>query len=172
MPNERPPAPFVVGVPRSGTTLLRLMLDAHPELAIPAETHFVPDLIEAGSAGRSAEELCDLIVAARNWGDFALPEAALRDRVSATGQDDAAAVLRGFYGLYAELQGKPRWGDKTPGYVRRMSPIAKALPEARFVHLVRDGRDVLLSRRQRGMGAGKAVTETAVLWRKRIEGAR
>ena len=43
---ERPPAPFVVGMNRSGTTLLRMMLDAHPELTIPPETHFVPDLIE------------------------------------------------------------------------------------------------------------------------------
>src|SRR5262249_61450483 len=44
-PERRPPAPFVVGVPRSGTTLLRLMLDAHPALAIPPETHFLPKLI-------------------------------------------------------------------------------------------------------------------------------
>ena len=42
---QRPPAPFIVGVNRSGTTLLRLMLDAHPEIAIPSETHFIPDLI-------------------------------------------------------------------------------------------------------------------------------
>ena len=39
----RQPAPFVVGVSRSGTTLLRLMLDAHPQLTIPPETHFVPE---------------------------------------------------------------------------------------------------------------------------------
>ena len=42
-----PPAPFIVGVTRSGTTLLRLMLDAHPDMAIPPETHFVPALIKA-----------------------------------------------------------------------------------------------------------------------------
>ncbi len=42
-----PPAPFVVGATRSGTTLLRLMLDAHPELATPSETHFIPELIAA-----------------------------------------------------------------------------------------------------------------------------
>ena len=42
-----PPVPFVVGMNRSGTTLLRMMLDAHPELTIPPETHFVPDLIKA-----------------------------------------------------------------------------------------------------------------------------
>ena len=50
---EPAPAPFVVGVGRSGTTLLRLMLDAHPELTIPAETQFVPELIEAADAGAS-----------------------------------------------------------------------------------------------------------------------
>ncbi len=52
--DDRPPAPFVVGLTRSGTTLLRMMLDAHPQLTIPPETHFVPDLIKAaaGRAGR------------------------------------------------------------------------------------------------------------------------
>ncbi|HEX2129161.1 MAG TPA: sulfotransferase [Solirubrobacterales bacterium] len=167
-----PPAPFVVGVGRSGTTLLRLMLDAHPELAIPAETQFVPDLIAAAGHGADADELCELIVGARNWSDFALPEAALRERLATLGSPGAPEVLRAFYGLYAERQGKPRWGDKTPGYVRDMRAIAKALPEARFIHLIRDGRDVALSRRRRGMGSGKPLAETAALWRRRIEGAR
>ena len=44
---DRPPAPFVVGMNRSGTTLVRMMLDSHPELTIPPETHFVPDVIRA-----------------------------------------------------------------------------------------------------------------------------
>src|SRR5204862_8332991 len=44
---DRPPAPFVVGMNRSGTTLLRMMLDSHPDLTIPPETHFVPDVIRA-----------------------------------------------------------------------------------------------------------------------------
>ncbi len=39
---DRTPVPFIVGVGRSGTTMLRLMLDAHPDLTIPPETHFVP----------------------------------------------------------------------------------------------------------------------------------
>ena len=50
MTDPRPPAPFVVGLTRSGTTLLRMMLDAHPELTIPPETHFVPDLIKAAKS--------------------------------------------------------------------------------------------------------------------------
>src|SRR5690242_20464218 len=47
-----PPAPFIVGVGRSGTTLLRLMLDAHPAMAIPPETHFLPAMIESFGSAR------------------------------------------------------------------------------------------------------------------------
>ena len=167
-----PPAPFVVGVGRSGTTLLRLMLDAHPELAIPAETHFVPELLERERECRVPGELVDVIVAARTWGDFGLDERAFRDAVEAARALTAAEVLRIFYGLCAQREDKPRWGDKTPGYVKRMRPIAAGLEEARFIHLVRDGRDVALSRLRRGMGEGKPMADVADLWKRRIESAR
>ena len=166
------PAPFIVGVGRSGTTLLRLMLDAHPELAIPPETHFVPELIEFAHAGARADQLVTRMIAARTWSDFGLGEDELRTRVDALERPDVAAVLRSFYGLYAERQGKQRWGDKTPIYVKRMRQIAGVLAEARFVHLIRDGRDVALSRRRRGMGAAKPIADTAERWRRRIELAR
>jgi hypothetical protein len=154
----------VVGVGRSGTTLLRLMLDAHPHLAIPPETHFVPEVIKDAAV--------DAIIAARGWGDFGLDPTVLRERVAALDRDRPADVLRAFYELYAEQQGKPRWGDKTPIYVTAMRPIARTLAEARFVHLIRDGRDVAVSRRRRGMGVGKPMADTARRWRKRIEDAR
>jgi hypothetical protein len=165
-----PPAPFVVGVGRSGTTLLRLMLDAHPQLAIPAETHFVPELLEREGECRDSDELVDAIVSARTWSDFGLDPGRLR--AAAAGADGAADVLRAFYGLCAEREGKPRWGDKTPGYVKRMRTIGAALGEARFIHLLRDGRDVALSRRKRGMGAEKPISDVAELWKRRIENAR
>ena len=164
------PAPFVVGVGRSGTTLLRLMLDAHPQLAIPPETHFVPELIERERECSGAGELVDAIVAARTWGDFDLDPERLRAEVAEA--RDVAGVLRAFYGLCAAAEGKPRWGDKTPGYVKRMRPIARTLGEARFVHLIRDGRDVALSRLRRGMGEDKPIADVAELWRRRIENAR
>jgi hypothetical protein len=166
------PAPFVVGVGRSGTTLLRLMLDAHPQLAIGPETHFLPRLIELEEGSATPEELVGAITDSRHWGDFALDAAELRARVAAQDATRAAEVARAFYELYARSRDKPRWGDKTPGYVKRMRPIAAQLEEARFVHLIRDGRDVALSRRRRGMGAEKSLGEVAELWRRRIENAR
>jgi hypothetical protein len=166
------PAPFIVGVGRSGTTLLRLMLDAHSELAIPPETHFVPELLERERECSDPTELVAAIVGSRTWGDFGLEPGALYEAVAAAGARGAAGVTRAFYRLYAGARGKPRWGDKTPGYVKRMRPISAALPEARFVHLIRDGRDVALSRRARGMGTDKPIADVAELWQRRIENAR
>jgi len=148
------------------------MLDAHPELAIGPETQFVPELIERARSGAGGAALVETIVAARTWSDFGLDPERLHERVGALADPDAGAVLRAFYRLYAEHRGKPRWGEKTPGYVTRMRTIAAELPEARFLHLIRDGRDVALSRRRRGMGEGKPIADAARLWRRRIEDAR
>ena len=81
MTSGRPPAPFVVGVGRSGTTLLRLMLDAHPELAIPPETHFVNPFIQASGRIRSNPQIaCRTIVhdQRRRWAERGVPIPAFR----------------------------------------------------------------------------------------------
>jgi hypothetical protein len=170
---EAPPAPFIVGVGRSGTTLLRLMLDAHPELTIPPETHFVPELIEeCAGRPRSPEQLVEIISSARQWGDFGLERDELAARFRSADPLDAGNALRAFYGLYRERIGKPRWGDKTPIYVESMLEIQGALPEARFVHLIRDGRDVALSRMRRALGEPPPVWRIAENWKRRIETAR
>ena len=164
--------PFICGATRSGTTLLRLMLDAHPELAIPGETHFVVPMIKATwRRARSADELADMIIASERWGDFQLEEAELRERLRAVDPLNCADAVRAFFGLYAEHQGKERWGDKTPGYVRSMRLIQKVFREARFVHIIRDGRDVALSLVPRSWGPS-TVEEAAEKWRQRIEVAR
>jgi hypothetical protein len=165
------PSPFVVGVPRSGTTLLRLMLDAHPELAIPPETHFIPAVIRAIRRGGSADRVADRITQHRRWADFGLDAAELRRRIRGVDPLDAGAAIRAFYELYAEDQGKPRWGDKTPGYATKMRRIAKALPEARFVHVIRDGRAVVASRARRSRRP-LPVDVAARRWKRRVVSTR
>jgi len=170
---RRLPAPFVVGVNRSGTTLLRMMLDAHPELTIPPETHFIPEMIRRANHENTRRRLIRSITKHPRWGDFGLDEAELRARAKQVRPLTAEGAIRCFYELYAASQGKPRWGDKTPRYMRAMPRIARALPEARFVHLIRDGRDVALSQRERVIG-DEAVTMTAMAerWQRRIIAAR
>ena len=173
------PAPFVVGVGRSGTTLLRLMLDHHPEMAVPPETHFFESLLAASGRIRfGPDEALRSITEdpRRRWNDFGMTEDELLDRFEAIPRFNAPDALRAFYGLYAEKQGKPRWGDKTPTYVKTMRRIKRALPEARFIHVIRDGRDVTLSNNKRMMERGHRepvpAERSAARWRKRIESAR
>jgi hypothetical protein len=169
-----PPMPFVVGVNRSGTTLLRMMLDSHPELAIPPETHFVPDVISIcgpGGAGGDVDSIVAAITGVREWGDFGISEPELEAALGALEALDAASVLRCFYLLCAERSGKPRVGDKTPAYGRSMTAIAAVLPEARFVHVIRDGRDVALSIRERSR-VERPFGRIAGRWKRRIEDAR
>jgi Sulfotransferase family len=170
---KRRPAPFVVGVNRSGTTLLRMMLDAHPELTIPPETHFIPEVIRRANHENTRRRLIRSITKHPRWGDFGLDEDEFRARAKKVRPLTAANAIRCFYELYAEKQGKPRWGDKTPRYMRAMPRITKALPEARFIHLIRDGRDVALSQRERVID-GSTVSMGAMgdRWSRRIAAAR
>lgn len=159
-----PPAPFVVGVPRSGTTLLRLMLDAHPLLAIPPETHLVQKVVRAWRKGATGPDgVLAVMTGSRFWADFGLEPADLRKRLEAAAPLTVTSALRAFYLSYAASQGKPRWGDKTPEYLTLMDVIQAALPEARFVHVVRDGRDVALSLAEAIFGPG-SPGEAARSW--------
>jgi hypothetical protein len=164
-----PPAPFVVGATRSGTTLLRLMLDAHPEIAIPSETHFIPDLIKAREKhGASPERMLEMLTSHRRWGDFHIEASELAQRWGALPELTGPAAVREFFKVYGEKQGgPPRWGDKTPGYVKRMREIQEYLPEARFIHLIRDGRDVALSILKQSFGP-ETIEAAADRWRGRV----
>lgn len=167
-----PPAPFVCGVTRSGTTLLRLMLDSHPDVAIPGETHWVPKLIKSFERSKqSGEDAANLVIDHKRWGDFHLDAVELREKIVALDPVTAADSIRTFYMTYAEREGKVRYGDKTPGYVQEMRRIQRVLPEAHFIHIIRDGRDVSLSHMRMNWGP-ETYAESARLWRNRIRKAR
>lgn len=169
--------PIIVGSPRSGTTLLRLMLDSHPELTIPPETGFLevaPKL--EGKGDKLREHFFRAVInypqPFPNWPDFEITEevfwAALTDIVPFT----IPAGFRAFYQLYAARIGKPRWGDKTPLYCLELNTIRAVLPEARFIHIIRDGRDAALSLRKMWFSPGAEIETQAGYWRKSVLSAR
>jgi hypothetical protein len=169
---RRQPAVFIVGMNRSGTTLLRMMLDAHPELTIPPETHFVPDLIKAArEPGATPEAALAAMKSAREWGDFGFSDERMLSRLRALPEVKPGPAVRTFYEAYMEQQGKPRWGEKTPTYVQKMRLIGRALPEARFVHVIRDGRDVALSVLDRTV-RDRTAADVGRRWQKKITKAR
>jgi hypothetical protein len=160
-----PPMPFIVGAPRSGTTLLRLMLDAHSAVAIPAETHFLFEAVRLESRGNPLRrELYDTIVHARQWNDFHLEGAGLWEELCRIQPFDLSSGIRCFYRMYAERFGKRRYGEKTPMYGTLISVLSELLPEARFIHLIRDGRDVVVSNVEVWWGNRANVADYAKWW--------
>ena len=166
------PAPFIVGVGRSGTTLLRLMLDAHPDLAIPGETHFVPALIDVVERTGDRDQALQTLLAAMSWPNLGLEPQAMASAFACQEPFSPGAAIRAVFALYAARLGKPRWGDKTPTYRRSIIEIARAVPEARFIHIIRDGRDVALSYRGLWFGPGDDLDAQARFWTAEITEAR
>jgi hypothetical protein len=148
------------------------MLDAHPDLVIPPETGFIPPAAKACErASDPRQTFLEIVMSHRRWEDFHIEGDLLTQRIGAIEPFDLSEALRAFYELYAKKFGKPRWGDKTPAYVRRMTLIQGLLPEARFIHLIRDGRDVFLSTKDLWFGPD-SVEEAAQRWQNLIEKAR
>ena len=176
---SHPAMPVIVGAPRSGTTMLRLMLDAHPQLAIPPETGFLVLAPALKSEGQRLQTE-DFVEAITNfppempaWLDFGIPLADFRRELDRIRSFDVADGFRAFYRLYAGRFGKSRWGDKTPLYALHLCDIADTLPEAHFIHVIRDGRDVSLSLRQCWFSPSQDMKILAAHWQRHVaEGRR
>ena len=163
------PMPVIVGAPRSGTTLLRFMLDSHPDVAVPPETGFLGPCSKLKDQGESLRRQFFQVVTnyppeSPGWQDFQIPEGLFMERLMEIRPFTVSAGIRVFYQLYAARFGKPRWGDKTPLYCMQLEPIEALLPEAHFVHIVRDGRDVALSLRATWFSPGSDVETLAAHW--------
>ena len=150
------------------------MLDAHPALAIPPETHFAPELIAAAASGaRRPTARGDRRLAAPLGRLRARRGASCARRLEALDPLDAAGALRAFYGLYAERAGKPRWGDKTPIYVEHMREIAgRAAGGALHPPDPRRPRRRALADPARARRAAAGRRRLAKSWQRRIAAAR
>ena len=143
------PYVFVVGCPRSGTTLLQRMINAHPQIAIILETKWIPRLWDERKGltpeGLVTPELIPHLVAQRDFDRLHVDRKHLEGLLEADQQATYANFVSRIFDLYGERREKSLVGDKTPGYVRQLDTLHTLWPKARFVHLVRDGRDVFLS---------------------------
>ncbi len=176
---------FVIGNPRSGTTLLRLMLTCHPRIAIPPEAPFLIELQKefGGYRGEAAEteRFVSALAKTPKFEYWKLPEALLHSALSERRPRDYASLVDAVYRCYATVHqnGKPRWGDKNNAYLAYIETIAALFPSAVFVHIVRDGRDVACSYRSlAGVRAKYAPTlpsdvfDAVFEWKRNLERIR
>ncbi|KUL23349.1 sulfotransferase [Actinoplanes awajinensis] len=148
MSSDRPI--FVVGCPRSGTTMLQLMLHAHPRIALPPESRFLltayrrrHEFGDLRDPGRHAA-LARSIVNSPQFEDLGLDRAETIAAITAAPPTLGSAVGTVFQ-RYAERFGKPRWGDKRPAYLRHLPVIRRLFPDAQIITIMRDGRDCVAS---------------------------
>jgi hypothetical protein len=172
-----PPFPIIVGCPRSGTSLLAVMLDSHPEIAFPPETAFLKHVVTlSGDPEAQRRRFIDVVTADRtpvsNWSDFGLDRAAFATRIAALSPFTADAGTREFYRMYAESQAKPRSGEKTPDNIFVMREIAALLPEAHFIHVIRDPRDTALSWRRTWFAPSQDFRVLGLAWRHHVDAGR
>ncbi|MGD9547411.1 MAG: sulfotransferase [Candidatus Krumholzibacteriia bacterium] len=141
---------FVVGLPRSGTTLMRMMLCCHPRIAIAPETNFLNSWILLyghldPAVDRDFELFWSHYSAAKDLPSFGLEPAAVRARIDAAPERSWKAVFQAVCEAYAERNRKERWGEKTPRHADFMENLLDWFPEARIVFMLRDPRAVTSS---------------------------
>jgi hypothetical protein len=151
---------FIGACPRSGTTLLRSLLDNHPDLAIPPETDFVLPLWRTRVRfGDLRERKNRRLVGA--WifrtdghGGRRIRARGLRDRMPTrkeailrvrSAPPTMGSLIAACFELYAESHGKPRWGDKRPAYAGYVGAVFQLFPDAQFINVVRDPRGAVSS---------------------------
>lgn len=177
-PSENTPI-FVVGSPRSGTTLLyHLLIAADPFPIYMAESRVMTCSEYYGNlTEKSRSQFLNDFFRSRQFARSGLDEKRFRRKVDV----DAITYvdfLRIFMDEISDMQGKVRWVEKTPGHLRHMNTLAETFDTAKFIHMVRDGRDVALSMRklrwthEYGGSQVLQLLEAAKRWEEDVQQAR
>ena len=168
------PPLVVLGVSRSGTTLLRvdprpLAGDRDPGRVVLRSSARAPPRPHGLDAERFLDDVAR-IPTIRDWGLNLRTSC----RASAAGMPTGGAIAA-IFEAYADGAGKPRWGDKTPMYMRHLALLERLFPDAQYVHLLRDGRDAALSFLEMPQGTftrtwahPRRPARFACLWRKEV----
>lgn len=168
---------FMFGMERSGTTILSLMVGAHPRIAVPypvsgmwyelAKTNGpIEAPMERGQVNRLVQQLLDHR-RITDW-DVDLDQETIFANMRGSAFKD---VLCAVYETYASCKGKEHWVQMDINNLDHLTELNGWFPDARFVHIVRDGRDVALSNQTMPYGAGN-IAECAHSWNLRVAKAR
>jgi len=175
IPPVTAPPFFIVGAGRSGTTLLRLMLCGHARIHVPPEAWFLGDVMwrlpvsEPLSQQHLAE--CErLILASDRWRDWNCPADKLHEILQECEGLAQGRMIDRLVRCVFELPEAVRWGEKTPKHSYIVDRIGQIFPQSQFIHLIRDGRDVVTSMLARGW-FGASPRRVSEHWETCVRGA-
>ncbi len=150
--NSRPI--FIVGCERSGTTMLRLILHSHANIAIPPQTKFIKKVYKRrlffGNLSKLNNRSKILKWFTENHNnktkiiDLDLDPSDIQNEIIKSG-NSLGSILSTIFKLYSKQNNKIRWGDKHPYYIKYLDQLFKLFPDAQVIHIVRDGRDAVAS---------------------------
>ena len=166
---ETPPI-FIVGMPRSGTTLLGVLLNSHSQVGIAMETHYYPQFYRKGERRgcladrRAFEKYVRYFLESSDLDTLRLSSEErvyLFDRIMCAEERSHRLVLGTVLSYYAERQGKTIYGEKTPVHMHYVDTIKTSFPDARVILVIRDPRDVVLSLRKVAWERGNMLEHLA-----------
>jgi hypothetical protein len=164
---------FVVGAGRSGTTLLQLMLNAHPRIAVAGELSYFDQILQLRTVvpelerPEQVDRLLELLRSTYNFKflsdvEEVLPE--VQRRLKAEAEPSYEKLYRYILEGYGARRGAARFGEKTPGNIRHLDQLVALFPECRIVHLIRDPRANVASRMKMPILSDDVVTN-ALKWK-------
>lgn len=156
---------FIVASARSGTTFLRLTLNAHGSIAVPPESRFITELYTDDHV--DVPKFLQALESHKRFKTWGLSIDLVRSEIGTKDNIPYAEAIGAAYRAYARSRGKSLWGDKTPRYIEHIPFLANLFPGSRFIHLVRDGRNVAISYAHVDFGP-KNVARAADLWARRV----
>lgn len=165
---------FIVGCGRSGTTLLQTMLLSDPSVVLPPETKFYPAIETHGWTHRlDLTTDADFAKAVPLvWEDQARRglecDRAIFERFAAAAPRTWDGLFLAYLAAFAEPSGATRVGEKSPVHTHYVGSLSESFPDAKFIHMVRDPRAVVLSRIKAGFGSN-LVEPNVHRWRRAAE---
>jgi hypothetical protein len=180
----RDPYLFIVGCARSGTTLVHRIVDAHPQIAITPEMHWISHYVNyfKNQNRLVTPELVSELSGHKRFAQFEINREEFEGLLGSGEAIPYRTFLNRVFGLYGKIKNKPLVGNKTPAYVRSIPTFHALWPDAKFVHLIRDGRDVCLSvlnwnKAERTAGRYASweedpISTTALWWERKVRKAR
>ncbi len=151
---------FIMGTQRSGTTLLRLILNAHSKIAIPEEARFLTPLLKKrylkkAISGDSLKKLIGYLSSNEQFKLWNYDSRTFLEHLSAKDEISLHELIDSMFSSYCANEGKAIWGDKSL-FFATIDILTALFPDARFIHIVRDGRDVYDSWRKMDPTKGNA----------------
>ncbi|ETX00295.1 MAG: hypothetical protein ETSY1_11740 [Candidatus Entotheonella factor] len=171
---------FIVGMPRSGTTLMRALLNQHPRISLAlTESHFIPYFIKSFGDPPPFHSPDQIERFIKHFHQTVFFQNLSQQGHTFTIEDlsqhaNLASWASIFECILRHFSPKPDqtdaiWGDKTPGYLKHIPLLKQLYPEAKFLHIIRDPRDYCLSARQ---SWGKSIYRAAHRWQATLSKAR